>query len=77
MIEDARVFIDQFDVAFHSTSEVAQIVYTMNGSEPTQNSIRRTWYRDHWMYKDYSIKAGAKGEFVPLTLIKPKRIKEE
>lgn len=32
-----------------------------------------TWYRDHWMYKTYSIKAAAKGEFGPLGPIEPKR----
>jgi hypothetical protein len=42
MVKDARVFIDQFLVAFQSTSETAQIVYTMDGSEPTQNSNRYT-----------------------------------
>jgi len=36
-----------------------------------------SWYRDNWMYKDYSIKAGANGEFGPLPPIEPKRIKEE
>ena len=34
-----------------------------------------SWYRDHWMYKDYSIKASAKGEFGPLPPIEPKRVK--
>lgn len=34
-----------------------------------------SWYRDHWMYKDFSIKAGARGEFGPLPPIEPKRIK--
>lgn len=32
-----------------------------------------TWYREHWMYKDYSIKAAAKGEFGPLPPIEPQR----
>ena len=32
-----------------------------------------TWYRDHWMHKKYSIKAGAKGEFGPLSPIEPNR----
>ena len=32
-----------------------------------------TWYRDHWMYKNYSIKAAAKGEFGPLPPIEPMR----
>lgn len=32
-----------------------------------------TWYRDHWMYKNYSIKAAAKGEFGPIPPIEPNR----
>ncbi|TKG93482.1 DUF229 domain-containing protein [Puteibacter caeruleilacunae] len=32
-----------------------------------------TWYRDHWMYKSYSIKAGAHGEFGPLAPLEPIR----
>ena len=32
-----------------------------------------TWYRDHWMYNNYSIKAAAKGEFGPLPPITPYR----
>jgi len=32
-----------------------------------------TWYKDNWMYKDFSIKAGAKGEFGPLPPIEPWR----
>ena len=32
-----------------------------------------TWYRDHWMYNNYSIKAAAKGEFGPLPPILPYR----
>lgn len=32
-----------------------------------------TWYRDHWMYRKYSIKAAAKGEFGPLPPIEPLR----
>ncbi|MDP6633617.1 MAG: sulfatase [Phycisphaerae bacterium] len=32
-----------------------------------------SWYRDNWMYKKYSIKAGAKGKFGPLPPIEPKR----
>ena len=32
-----------------------------------------TWYREHWMYKDYSIKASAKGEFGSLPPIEPNR----
>ncbi|MBN2416071.1 sulfatase [bacterium] len=32
-----------------------------------------TWYRDHWMYKEYSITAGAKGEFGPLPPVEPRR----
>lgn len=35
-----------------------------------------TWYRDHWMYKNYSIKAAAKGEFKPLPPITPYRIND-
>lgn len=32
-----------------------------------------TWYRDNWMYKGYSIKAAAQGEFKPLPPIEPIR----
>lgn len=32
-----------------------------------------TWYREHWMYKNYSIKAAAKGEFGPLPPVTPYR----
>lgn len=32
-----------------------------------------TWYRDRWMYKNYSVKAAARGEFGPLAPIEPKR----
>ena len=32
-----------------------------------------TWYRDNWMYRKYSIKAAAKGEFGPLPPIEPLR----
>ena len=32
-----------------------------------------TWYRDNWMYKKYSIKAAAKGQFGPLPPIEPLR----
>ena len=32
-----------------------------------------TWYRDHWMYKNYSIKEAAKGEFGPLPPVNPLR----
>lgn len=33
-----------------------------------------TWYRDHWMYKKFSVKAVARGEFGPLPPIEPKRV---
>ena len=36
-----------------------------------------TWYRDHWMYKDFSIKAAAHGEFGPLPPIEPVRVRKE
>lgn len=32
-----------------------------------------SWYRDRWMYKGYSIKAAAKGEFGPLPPVEPIR----
>jgi arylsulfatase A-like enzyme len=32
-----------------------------------------SWYRDNWMYKKYSIAAGAKGKFGPIPPIEPKR----
>ena len=32
-----------------------------------------TWYRDHWMYKNFSIKAAAKGDFGPIPPIEPVR----
>jgi len=32
-----------------------------------------TWYRDNWMYKNFSVKAGAKGDFGPLPPVEPKR----
>jgi len=32
-----------------------------------------SWYRDHWMYKNYSVKAAAKGEFAPLPPVEPTR----
>lgn len=32
-----------------------------------------TWYRDHWMYKKYSVKTAAKGDFGPLPPIEPMR----
>jgi len=32
-----------------------------------------SWYRDNWMYKEYSIEASAKGEFGPLSPIEPNR----
>lgn len=32
-----------------------------------------TWYRDHWMYKNYSIKTSAGGEFGSLPPIEPNR----
>lgn len=35
-----------------------------------------TWYRDHWMYKDFSIKAAAHGEFGPLPPIEPVRVRK-
>lgn len=35
-----------------------------------------TWYRDHWMYKNFSIKAAAHGEFGPLPPIEPVRTRE-
>ena len=38
MVDDARIFIDEFTVELKSYSETAQIFYTLNGSEPTQNS---------------------------------------
>ena len=34
-----------------------------------------SWYRDHWMYKEFSIKAAASGEFGPLSPIEPFRKK--
>ena len=33
-----------------------------------------TWYRDFWMYKNFSIKSSAKGEFGPLPPIEPFRV---
>lgn len=35
-----------------------------------------TWYRDHWMYKNYSIRAAAHGEFGPLPPIPPYRTQD-
>ncbi len=35
-----------------------------------------TWYREHWMYKNYSIKAAAHGEFGPLPPIEPRRTQD-
>jgi len=32
-----------------------------------------SWCRDNWMYKKYSVAAGAKGKFGPLPPIEPKR----
>lgn len=32
-----------------------------------------TWYKEHWMYKGYSIKAAANGTFGPLPPIEPQR----
>ncbi|MCT4589378.1 MAG: sulfatase [Carboxylicivirga sp.] len=32
-----------------------------------------TWYRDHWMYKNYSVKEAAQGEFGPLAPVEPTR----
>jgi len=32
-----------------------------------------TWYHDNWMYKDFSIKAAAKGTFGPLPPLEPMR----
>lgn len=32
-----------------------------------------TWYRDHWTYKGFSIKAAAHGEFGPLPPLEPNR----
>ncbi len=32
-----------------------------------------TWYRDHWMYKKYSVTAAARGTFGPLPPIEPQR----
>lgn len=32
-----------------------------------------TWYRDNWMYKRFSIKAAARGEFGPLPPVEPQR----
>lgn len=34
-----------------------------------------TWYRDHWMYKNFSIQSSARGEFGPLPPIEPNRKK--
>jgi len=34
-----------------------------------------TWYRDHWTYKTYSIKAAAHGEFGPIPPLEPTRKK--
>jgi len=33
-----------------------------------------SWYRDNWMYKQYSVKASATGEFGPLPPIEPNRV---
>lgn len=35
-----------------------------------------TWYRDNWMYKGFSIKAAAHGEFGPLPPVEPVRTRE-
>lgn len=32
-----------------------------------------TWYRDNWMYKSFSIRASARGEFGPLPPVEPRR----
>ena len=32
-----------------------------------------TWYRDNWMYKGYSVKAAARGDFGPLPPLEPQR----
>jgi arylsulfatase A-like enzyme len=32
-----------------------------------------SWYRDNWMYKNYSVKSGAKGQFGPLAPVEPER----
>jgi hypothetical protein len=32
-----------------------------------------SWYRDHWMYKNYSVAAAARGKFGPLPPIEPRR----
>jgi len=32
-----------------------------------------TWYRDHWMYRNYSVKSSARGDFGPLPPVEPLR----
>jgi arylsulfatase A-like enzyme len=55
--------------------ELARLQGIMNSkmSELKDDFNPCSWYRDNWMYKRYSVKAGAKGTFHPLPPIEPER----
>lgn len=57
------------------TSVLTDMRSKMNGkmTELKDEFKACTWYRDNWMYKNFSIKAAAQGVFGPLPPIEPKR----
>lgn len=42
LVDETRIFIDEFNVQLKSSSENAKIVYTLNGAEPNKNSTEYT-----------------------------------
>jgi len=65
------------DVATESSyaDDLARLRKIMAGKmEELKDEFRNcTWYRDHWMYKRYSVKSSARGDFGPLPPVEPMR----
>ena len=65
----------QVDLAGSGGADLGRLRTFMHAKMSELNDTFKpcTWYRDHWMYKTYSIQAAARGPFGPLPPPEPNR----